>query len=127
MYAQVDKLKSQNVNLSEKNKELSESLEKKKRELLVLKRAAQTQASRKVVSSNSSNNGLAGFLSKDNAGNIPQVGIDILPAPTQLKHSLDDLHINTKQDTDLLEIARKYKERYCGPSSFCGFYIKMIA
>ena len=105
LYAQMDKMKSQNSALIEKNKELVDSLEKKKREVLVLKRATQ---SRKVQSSNSSNGGVAGLM-------LPEVQIDIKPAPTVLKQSMDDMNLSTsskQQDPNLLEIARKYKERF---------------
>jgi hypothetical protein len=81
--------------LSADKQSLTELLEKKKRELLVLKRAAQAKKPT--------------AMSREN---IPPVEVDINPAP--LKVSMDDSNLQTsfRHDPGLLEAARVLKQRY---------------
>jgi hypothetical protein len=97
---QVGKLKFQNGSLNEKCKEFADQLEKKKRELAVLKRAS---VRRSVTSS-------AQASSSGARENLPPV-IEVQPAPT-IKQSADDMQLSIKQDPNLLELAKKYKSRF---------------
>lgn len=105
---QISKYKSQNASINDKNKQLLDDLDKKKREISVLKRLQANQAGRpKTAPSNSSN---------------AQNNIEIIPGPnprnsnSNLKKSLDSIPIpannsSSATDSNLLEVARKYKAR----------------
>ena len=111
---QNSKLKNQYGIIIEKNKQLVELLEKKKREISMLKRSVQVQAKSK---SNPSLN-----QSKENM--IPQ-DVEIRAAATNFMDRNTNTNsnnnnnnnmgnaapLNAQTDSNLLEIARKYKAR----------------
>jgi Ca2+-binding EF-hand superfamily protein len=111
LQSQISKYKSQNNSVTDKNKQLVDDLEKKKREISVLKRLQANQAGRpKTAPSNSSN-------SQHNNNNI-----EIIPGPnprhsnSNVKKIIDPIPIATNNnssatDSNLLEVARKYKAR----------------
>jgi hypothetical protein len=90
-------LKTQNVLLVEKNKHLVDQVEKRKREITTLKRDVQRLKS----------NG----KTKDPP---PIPDIEIRPAPTNLsgtkRQAVEDV-LPPAPDANLMEVARKYKER----------------
>ena len=93
-HEQIGKLKTSNNNLSAKNAQLVEQLEKKKRELIIAKRAASIGKKSTHV------DGLV----------APPSEIDIYPGPTH-KPSPHDPHVNTS----LLEVSKTLKARYVMP------------
>jgi hypothetical protein len=90
-HEQIGKLKTANSNLSAKNAQLTEQLEKKKRELTIAKRAAS------VGKKPAHSDGVA----------VPPSEVDIYPGPTH-KPSPHDPHANTS----LLEVSKTLKARY---------------
>jgi hypothetical protein len=111
LYDQINKLKGQNSMLLEKNKELLDSLEKKKRELAVSKKVLQ---SKRATTTKSAPMREIPLQSSE---------IDILPGPS--KHGVipllpppQDQNVPSNfppPDANLLEIAKKYKARLAYP------------
>ncbi len=107
LFKENNKLKSQVNSLNEKNKSLSEQLDKKSREVLYLKK--HINAPKKSDK-------------KDRPSTAPEV--DVVPAPTHFGHKeqrhsevidFKDNFTSVKEnvhDENLLEIAKKYKSRY---------------
>lgn len=92
---QIKKLKAQNASLAAKSTQLVEQLEKKKREAALMKRTA-------------SLNKKAPTKEKPVA-----VDIDIVPAPSKRPNSAPTVPAHDPlTDSNLLEVARKYKQRY---------------
>jgi DNA anti-recombination protein RmuC len=108
--SQNTKLKNQNIQTIEKNKVLIEQLERKKREVTALKRSNQAQLKRGgSISQNNQNS-----QSNQNFQNLPNE-IEIRAGPTLFeKNSKEAINPNPNPTTDsnLLEVARKYKARY---------------
>jgi hypothetical protein len=126
---QVSKLKRQNNGLLEKNKQLAEQLERKKRELLSAKRPtaqAQLVQTKRGI-------GMAG-TTKENNPPPPPPEIDIRPGATHLRQTQRPMAFDSPAplgnvtsfaqtpaataaataaatDSNLLEVARKYKAR----------------
>ncbi len=109
LYEQIQRLKNQNSSLVEKNKELQDVLEKKKRELAVSKKVI--QAKKTVTPSRPI---------------TPGGPIEIRPGHTTLNHTStppsssavpnsavidQNQSLNIAADANLLEIAKKYKSR----------------
>ncbi len=95
LYAQIDKLKSQNAILISERQKFSDALDKKKRELAVVKRSVLMQKPPGVV---------------PKQVEAPEVVIN--PAPLRMSMSVDDSHLHSKtQDPGLLEIARDLKQK----------------
>ena len=125
---QVSKLKRQNNGLLEKNKQLAEQLERKKRELLSAKRPtaqAQLVQTKRGI-------GMAGTTKENNPPPPPE--IDIRPGATHLRQTQRPMAFDSPAplgnvtsfaqtpaataaataaatDSNLLEVARKYKAR----------------
>lgn len=107
---QNSKLKSQYGTIIDKNKQLVELLEKKKREISTLKRSVQTK-----IKANAS-------ITQSRESFVPQ-DVEIRAAATHFtdrnNHTNNPMNVSTAPpppnpaaDANLLEIARKYKARW---------------
>jgi hypothetical protein len=104
LYKENAKLKSQLVNINEKNKTLSENLDKKKREIGLLKKQQQHQ--------------MVPPKSLDRPSSVPSGGgVQIFPAKShphdllESKDSLTNLKHASPSEANLLAIAQKLKQR----------------
>ena len=112
LYDQISKLKAKNAALVEKNKQLIDQLERKKRELLLANRPTNPANAKKPQTPTSAAAGVGLQF-------LHQQDIVINAAPTQMSGSVKkSLHVETEApaqqnatDSNLLEIARKYKAR----------------
>lgn len=109
LYEQVDRLKSQNASLASKNKHLTEALDKKKREVTIMKKTSYMHKKAPIGGR------------KEN----PQdQEIEVVPGPNP-HHTVSRMsprmsQADPIQDANLLEVAKKYKARYhpLYPSTF---------
>eukprot|EP01041_Mallomonas_annulata_P006434 gene6434-13005_t len=112
LYDQIKKLKSQNSNLAEKNKDIEDKFEKKKREVVVLKKQL-------LVRRNASGPQLG--IKNDRPNTAPITEVTIVPGPlhhakeAQLPSMSHPFQPQTTEsnpsESNLLEIARNFKAR----------------
>lgn len=113
LYEQINKLKGQNAALVEKNKEIQDILEKKKRELAISKKVLQskkppsvpTYPLNRATSPSATEIEIRAGPTKLQPNMTPQPSLPILPDQNTPIN-------NIQPDPHLLEIAKKYKERY---------------
>jgi len=119
LYDQINKLKSQNNVLADRNKEISETLEKKKRELAISKKVLQTKRPPSILP----------YSNTKDRDSVGVAEVEIRAGPTKHSHQttthtppmpvVQSATVTPDQNTTssitpdahLLEIARKYKER----------------
>jgi hypothetical protein len=108
LYNQINKLKSQNTTLVDKNKELEENFEKKKKEVIIAKKQL-------LIRRNSMGPNLG--IKNERPKTAPITEITIVPGPLPNGQVTNNKELTAPNnpilaDPNLLEIARKYKARY---------------